>query len=109
MKTKILESGSIKELYWGPTSKEPLTFEEAVSWSKEFKEYRLPTIEELLTLVDRKKIKPASLDLNIHSDYYWSSSSVPGSKDHIFLIYFYEGNTFSCHKDIKAYLKLVKK
>ena len=60
-----------------------------------FTDWRLPTCDELLTLVDRTRVSPA-IDVEFFpdckSDWYWSSTSYAGSPgDCAWLVAFYSG------------------
>jgi hypothetical protein len=55
------------------------------------KDWRLPTIQELLTLVNYKKYNPAC-DLEDTRKYaYWSSSTYAASTDYVWFVNFFYG------------------
>ena len=59
--------------------------------------WRLPTVKELLTIVDFSRISPAA-DTTIFgaaSEFYWASSAVSGSSGYAWYVYFNFGYTTS--------------
>ncbi len=60
---------------------------------KRKREWRLPTILELLTLVDYTKHNPASSDPGIDSDGYWSSITYAFGTSYAWYVYFNNGCT----------------
>ncbi len=65
---------------------------------KRKREWRLPTILELLTLVDYTKHNPASSDPGIDSDGYWSSTTYASDTSYAWYVHFYRGSTYDYHK-----------
>ena len=56
--------------------------------------WRLPTIQELLTLVDYEKAMPAcSAFPDCPSEWFWSSSALSGNSAYAWNVYFGYGNT----------------
>jgi Protein of unknown function (DUF1566) len=74
-------------------------------------DWRLPTRIELLSIVDFTKGDPA-IDGNAFpsapSDYFWTSSSVAGSPDAAWYLYFFDGNTHSMGKDTAYRVRCVR-
>jgi Protein of unknown function (DUF1566) len=77
------------------------THAEALAYAKQFRldghdTWRLPTIEELSTIVDFTKFKPA-IDTNAFpgtpSEWFWSSSPSANSTSYAWVVNFYLGNT----------------
>jgi len=60
-----------------------------------YSDWRIPTIKELLTIIDYKKYDPAILDgFSIaESRYYWSSTQYMGDPDKVWGIDFKDGAT----------------
>ena len=58
--------------------------------------WRLPTIKELLTLVDYEKHEPAcSVFPDCPSEWFWSSSACAGSTTFAWSVYFYSGLSYN--------------
>ena len=65
-------------------------------------DWRLPTIQELLTLVDYERRAPAidtAFFPDTKSDWYWSSSPVAGDSEYAWLVYFGRGGSGWVHRD----------
>lgn len=58
-----------------------------------YNDWRLPSIQELLTLVDYTKVKPACKLENTTSDYYWSSTTNASNTDYAWYVNFSGGYT----------------
>ena len=73
------------------------TWEDAKAYAASLGDgWRLPTIEELLTLVDYGKRNPAcSVFPDCPSEWFWSSSPVSGSTTAAWSVYFGIGNADS--------------
>ena len=58
----------------------------------------MPTVKELLTIVDLSKANP-SIDTSVNgfpgtsSDYFWSATPVAGAPSNAWYVYFYNGLT----------------
>lgn len=97
--------GTIKDtklgLMWPKEgSAKTMTHEEAEKYCKEFsagghKDWRLPTVEELESLVDRTKYSPAIIS-NLFSvktdDWYWTSTIYAGYSGSAWVVSFGYGN-----------------
>lgn len=73
--------------------------------------WRLPTLYELLTIVDYKKRNPALNDIFafIQADgYYWSSDTIIKNSKFAWYVSFKEGNTYGFNKSKKAYVRCVR-
>ncbi len=51
-------------------------------------EWRLPTIEELLTLANDTKTKQASIDPEMESNYYWSGTTTKSYASYAWIVDF---------------------
>ena len=88
-------------LLWQDASinkKAVVTFTEATNYCKyleieEYKDFRLPTLTELQTLINYKKYKPAILDgFNyVESTTYWTTTPFADSEDEYWIIDFEKG------------------
>jgi hypothetical protein len=65
-------------------------------------DWRLPTVEELFLLADRKRFSPA-IDTeafpDTRSDWYWTSTIDASSSDYAWLVDFGGGSAYSAHRD----------
>jgi hypothetical protein len=83
-----------------------LTLDEAVAFCRDG--WRLPSIEELLTIVDTTKYDPASKIAfeNIEPESYWSATSNAANASYAWLVHFYAGNyetaTQSNHYNVRC-------
>jgi hypothetical protein len=75
-----------------------------------FDDWRVPTYEELLTLVDYDRFDPAIVPLfkKTFPHRYWSSSSDASSPDYIWSIDFLHGRTSTSKKSKKYYVRCVR-
>jgi formylglycine-generating enzyme required for sulfatase activity len=105
-----------------PNPKEKMTWDEAQAWAKYvntqgwcgYNNWRLPTIDELKTLLLTKKHKNLYLrediltDIN-HTQYWvWSSSLVANSSNSAWLVLLSSGYGNDDDKDINYYVRLVR-
>jgi hypothetical protein len=72
--------------------------------------WRLPTIQELLTLVDYGRHDPAiDAIFECKSDYYWSSTPAALSPAvYAWIVYFYDGGALWGHRDLHACVRAVR-
>jgi hypothetical protein len=75
-----------------------------------FNNWRLPTIKELLKLIDYKQISPA---INIkfkHTvlSYYWSSTEYLTSPSYVWCVNFYDGTVTHISKNKEYYIRAVR-
>lgn len=73
-------------------------------------DWRLPTKDELLLIVDHKRSNPAIYTefKNVASDYYWSSSSNINYSDFAWNVTFYFGIENNNYKDKNYYIRCVR-
>jgi len=76
-----------------------VTFKEATNYCQfleinQYKEFRLPTLSELQTIVDYKHAAPAILDgfKNISSTSYWTTTKYADANDEVWTINFDKGS-----------------
>jgi len=76
-----------------------------------YTDWRLPTIQELFTLVDYSRCKPA-MDTSIFSDtqsnYYWSSTTSASYSSHAWVVYFNYGYVDDINKANDLYVRAVR-
>lgn len=69
-------------LEWSLETYDQMPWKEAIEFCRSLGDgWRLPTIEELLTLVDYSRTNPASVLPYMVSSYYWSSTTGAGDTD----------------------------
>ena len=68
----------------------------------EYTDWRLPNINELKSIIDRNKVKPAMVSgfQNLSSAHYWSSTTRQDSKSEAWYVTFDYGNVYSSDKEI---------
>ena len=69
--------------------------------------WRLPKIEELLSLVDYTTHNPASI-ADITSRHYWSSTIYTSYTRYAWYVDFYYGNSSSNHKTCNYYVRSIR-
>jgi len=73
--------------------------------------WRLPTIEELETLVDDGRYSPSTTEgvfQHISSYHYWSSTTNADSSDYAWGVHFYHGYSYSNTKTGSYYVRCVR-
>uniref|UniRef100_A0A6M3J6T1 Lcl C-terminal domain-containing protein n=1 Tax=viral metagenome TaxID=1070528 RepID=A0A6M3J6T1_9ZZZZ len=87
-------------LEWEADASGPMTWHKAMKYAEKLGEgWRLPTIEELVTLVDYNRTDPASSFPEMPTYFFWSSSSVAGSASDAWYVH------FSRHGHVNNYVK----
>ena len=73
-------------------------------------DWRLPTADELVGIIDKDKINPAidNAFQNTVSDYYWSSTTYAGGSLNAWIVYFYNGRQFGRAKTNSYYVRCVR-
>lgn len=106
-------------LIWEDTihaSDEKVTHPEAITYCKALKienitGWRLPTLTELLTIVDYKRYDPAILQEFNHTDdhaIYWSNTPYISAKNAFWGVNFKDGHTKDAMGNYGRYLRCVK-
>ena len=76
-----------------------------------YKDWELPTIDQLMTITDKKKYKP-SLKGNFKyfkSDYYWTNSEYVDDNNLVWTVSFLDGGDFYNNKKNLYYVRCVRK
>ena len=98
------------------TTEEKVTHNEATTYCSTLKlgevsDWRVPTLNELLTIVDYTRYEPATLKEFSHVEIgtmYWTSTPYLRSKDQFWGIEFKDGATDSASKNYNRYVRCVK-
>ena len=99
-----------EEIYQG-------TYDEAVKYCENlnfagFEDWRLPTINELISITDKRKFKPAinSAFNNTKSDGYWSSTKSAKDSSGMWIVYFWDGSDGDWgHVSFSFFVRCVKR
>lgn len=95
-------------LEWRKDYAKNLIWDQAVEYADKLGVgWRLPTIEELITLINFGRINPASDFPEIHSDWYWSSSRA-ASTSNAWYVNFNNGHVFYSVKTNDNYARCVR-
>jgi len=70
--------------------------------------WRLPTIEELISIIDFTVYMPACKIKSCRSSYYWSSSPYAGNSYYAWIANFYYGHVCYYYKDNRYYVRCVR-
>jgi len=95
-------------LEWALRSYRAMSWEEALGLCVNLEgSWGLPSIEELLSLVDYTEFNPATeLPGMLSSHYYWSSSPYAGNSNEAWYVHFYYGYPYTNNKDKDFYRNL---
>jgi hypothetical protein len=104
-------------IIWGPTPQERMTWEEAGKACKKLsingqRGWRLSTVNESFSLVDRAKYRPA-IDTNFFGDtkiddWYWTSETHAVYSGHAWVVSFDSGGVGNHHKGNYYYVRPVR-
>lgn len=100
-----LADGWIKDkdlnLEWGPSSSESMNFKRAEEYCTSLGG-RLPTVDELFSLVDRNVFNPATdkkVFKDVRSEWYWTSDKYVGTSSARWVVIFIFGNVVWYYED----------
>lgn len=94
-------------LEWSLENYGPMTWERAISFPT-YLIYRIPSMQELFTLIDYSKFDPATELPGMKSFYYWSSSTSAHYPDGAWLVNFFNGSVDASTKTINYYVRCVR-
>lgn len=96
-------------LEWSLGNYGPMTWEEAIKFCTGLGDgWRLPTMQELLSLVDYSRYNPATELPGMVSSSYWSSTTYAGSTDSAWVVYFNYGDDYWGDKSYNYYVRAVR-
>jgi len=100
-------------LMWQAESQDKMTWHDAMEYAEDLSEggyddWRLPTIEELTTLIDYTQTLPATNIPNIRSSTYWSSTTYASSTSSAWYVYFRSGSVGYGSKSYSYYVRCVR-
>ena len=85
------------------------TWQEAMEYASKLGDgWRLPTIEELISLIDFNTCNPACKINNCRSSCYWSSSPYAHGSSYAWYVYFSGGYVSYGYKDFHYYARCVR-
>ena len=73
-----------------------------------YSDWRLPTINELEAIIDKRKHNPASKLPDTVSSYYWSSTASAYYTDYAWGVNFDYGGVLNCYKSNSYYVRAVR-
>ena len=94
-------------LEWGPLSKETMTWKEAIDWAKS-QGGRLPTPQELLSLLDYSTGALAKGFENMKNRYFWSSPPYADDTNNAWHVNFHNGHVNDANKDLSYSVRCVR-
>jgi len=101
-------------LEWQKTTPGKMSWEKAMRYAKGLSlgghsDWRLPSVQELTTLVDYEKNDPASSFPGMASNWCWSSSSFSGSSSLAWFVNFDVGNASYLAKTYSNYVRCIRR
>ena len=94
-------------LEWSLVSHGPMPFDESLCKSF-YNGWRLPTIQELLSIFDYSKIGTATDLPGMKLSYYWANEEFIKDKNCAWGVYFYTGSVEFGIKTIRHYIRCVR-
>lgn len=102
----------IGNLLWQAERNEKyLSFKDAIKYAESCEDgWRLPTVAELVSIVDYRKQERMTVDLITYSenDFYMTSTEDINDEEAVWMVDFESGEITSVGKSGKAYVRLVK-
>ena len=97
-------------LEWQTGAGDKISWEESLKYAGKLDGWRLPTVKELITLVDYRKydICIKTKKLSCVSSSYWSSATHAGNASRAWYVGFYSGNVGSYYKTNSNYVRCVR-
>lgn len=100
-------------LIWQEETIDPMSWDEAVEYCRELRlceknDWRLPTIEELIALIDFSKYAPATVLPKTSLSDYWSSTTRANISDLAWYVGFYAGYVGLYYKSYTFYVRAVR-
>ena len=90
-------------------------YSDAISYCEDlsisgYSDWRLPNIDELMSISDKSRYKPAIKKIfkNTKNDYYWSSSKYKGNSSKAWIVNFYNGYDSSYDISSNSYVRCVR-
>lgn len=111
MRFTLLEDGWYRDkdtgLEWSRTAPNSMYYENTIVWCNAVGG-RLPTIEELIGIVDYSKYAPCTDLSDTQSSYYWSASTYARSPNYAWIISFNFGFVTNDYKTNENYVRAVR-
>jgi len=96
-------------LEWQANATESITWREAMDYAESLGDgWRLPTIEELITLIDYNRSNPATGFPDHPSAWFWSSSVYASNSSYACFVYFYNGYVYHNDKYYNYHVRCVR-
>ncbi len=98
------------DLEWGPSSQNSMVFSEAEKYCTSLGG-RLPTVDELFSLVDRTKHDPCTnkqVFKDVKNEYYWTSEKTSWNSDARWVVGFCSGSVFCYSESYGYYVRPVR-
>jgi hypothetical protein len=110
------EDGTVKDkllkVVWGKTFPEKMTWQVAKEACEKLgKGWRLPTVNELFSLIDRSKYDPAidkDMFPNTQSSYYWTSETCAYYSVYAWMVNFNDGYVYGGKKSYGYHVRPVR-
>ncbi len=111
-----IESAFKTKLSWQKSEPGKMTWRVATDYCQDLSlngrtDWRLPNVDELLTILDRSKKNPAadkSMFPDIHSSGYWSSATHASNIGNAWYVYFGGGDVYNIYKSASIYVRCVR-